>query len=82
MTSTSSATPKASISEAQLQQMAAEILQEIPGAEMDNCADIGGPSPAPHGCMPDLDSPAQQILLKYCPTRRTKNFIGRDGTSN
>ena len=41
MTSTSSATPKASISEAQLQQMAAEILQEIPGAEVDNCAGIG-----------------------------------------
>jgi predicted nucleotidyltransferase len=27
-------TPKASVSEAQLQQMATEILQEIPGAEV------------------------------------------------
>ena len=34
MTTTPSATPKASVSEAQLQQMANEILQEIPGAEV------------------------------------------------
>jgi hypothetical protein len=31
MTSTSSATPKATVSEAQLLQMASEIRQEIPG---------------------------------------------------
>jgi predicted nucleotidyltransferase len=34
MSTTPSATPKATISEAQLQQMAAEILQEIPEAEV------------------------------------------------
>jgi hypothetical protein len=45
MTSTSSATPKASISEAQLQQMAAEILREIPGAEV-RLYSFGTSSPA------------------------------------
>jgi predicted nucleotidyltransferase len=34
MSTTPSATPQATVSEAQLQQMAAEILQEIPGAEV------------------------------------------------
>jgi predicted nucleotidyltransferase len=34
MTTTPKASPKATVSEAQLQQMAAEILQEIPGAEV------------------------------------------------
>jgi len=34
MTTTPKASPKATVSEAQLQQMAAEILQEIPDAEV------------------------------------------------
>jgi predicted nucleotidyltransferase len=34
MTTTPSATPKSTVSEAQLQQKAAEIRQEIPGAEV------------------------------------------------
>jgi len=34
MTTTPSATPTGTVNEAQLQQMAAEILQEIPGAEV------------------------------------------------
>lgn len=34
---------------------------------MDNCAGTGGPSPAPHGSMPDLHSPALANTPKMPP---------------